>query len=114
MPYPFSKYVRTLQLIRDASIPKNPVSCDDINKAFKDPNIMETMGISMLESKDVFFDGAVDRGDYKYAVFSSKYSMKLIVKHIEDERRHLMVDPTFKVCPIGPIQTALNIPCGLY
>lgn len=57
--------------------------------------------------KVFFFDSAVDRGTYSYCVFSSKYAIDIIEKYIVPERQHLMLDATFKVCPIGPFSQLL-------
>lgn len=109
MPQKFSKYERTLQKIRDASIPKNPTNCSEIKEAFADEKIMQVMGRSKHPEKSIFFDGVIDRGTHSFCVFSSKFGISLIEKHIEPERRHIMLDATFKVCPIGPFSQLLIV-----
>lgn len=80
---PFTKYERTLQLIRDKTIPKNPNSCDEIANAFRDEKIMNALGRSKHEGNAVFFDGVVEKVTHSFCVFSSKYAISLIQEHIE-------------------------------
>lgn len=98
----YFKYERTLQLIRSASFPKNPLTCDEIVDAFKDKNIMDAIGRSQHVAKDVFYDGVVQTEHYSFCVFSSKYMIQMIENHIEVDRRHYLLDATFKVVPVGP------------
>lgn len=103
------KYERTLQLIRDKSIPKNPTNCQEITDAFRDEEIMKTIGRSKTLGNSVFFDGVVERETYSFCVFSSKSAVSLIQQHIEPQRRNFMVDGTFAVCPVGPFTQLLII-----
>lgn len=102
MPDSFSKYERTFQMIRDQFIPKNPATCAEITNVFSNEDVMAKIGRSKLDKSD-FFDGAFERDEYKFCVFSSKHAINLYNK-IEPGRQHLMLDATFKVCPIGPFR----------
>lgn len=57
----------------------------------------------MLEQKYKFFDGAFEHKKKKFAfcVFSSKATIKLIKEHIPLSDRHILMDATFRVVPIG-------------
>lgn len=103
----FFKYERTLQLIRSASFPKNPVTCDEISNAFQNENIMNSIGRSQHVAKEAFFNGVVQSEEYSFCVFSSKNIMNMIEKHIDVNRRHYLLDATFKVVPVGPFNQFL-------
>lgn len=103
MPHQFSKYERTLQMIRVRSIPKNPATCAEITKAFSNDDVMANIGRSKHVDKSAFFDDAFERNGCKFCVFSSKHAIDLYNK-FEPDRQHLMLDATFKVCPIGPFR----------
>lgn len=106
---PFNKYERTLQMIRDKTIPKNPTNCGDISAAFQDETILNTLGRSKHTDKSIFFDGVVEKDTHSFCVFSSKYVISLIAKNIEPARRHFMIDAKFKVVPVGPFYQLLII-----
>lgn len=103
----YFKYERTLQLIRSASFPKNPVTCDEISEAFQNRNIMDAIGRSQHVTKDEFYNGIVQNEQYSFCVFSSKHIMNMIENHIEVDRRHYLLDATFKVVPVGPFNQFL-------
>lgn len=109
---PFTKYERTLQLIRDKTIPKNPTNCGEIFNAFQDETILNTLGRSKHVDKSIFFDGVVEKNTHSFCVFSSKFAISLIQSHIEPARRHFMVDATFKVVPVGPFYQLLILYCA--
>lgn len=105
----WKKYGRTLELIRDNTIPQNPTSCNEIRNAFQDEKIMSTLGRSKHIGHGIFFDGVVERETHSFCVFSSKKAISLIEKNIKVEDRHYMCDATFAVCPIGPFSQLLLI-----
>lgn len=105
----FGKYERTFQMIRDKTIPKNPINCQEILESFKNEKIMESLGRSKHLGNSIFFYGVVQRERHSFCVFSSKYAISLIEKHIEPTRRHFMLDATFKVCPVDPFSQLLII-----
>lgn len=92
-------------------MPRNPTTVDEINEAFKNPEILQSFGHTFGENgtKDVFFDGAVDTGDSKFCVFSSKKQMKMIRQYIPPDKLHLLMDATFKSVPLGPFNQLLII-----
>lgn len=55
--FDYFKYERTLQLIRSASFPKNPVTCDEISESFQNKNIMDAIGRSQHAGKEAFYNG---------------------------------------------------------
>lgn len=105
----FAKYERTLNLIRNKTLPKSPTSCHEIGRAFTDNKIMLSIGTSQHEENYVFFDGIVETEKFSFCVFSSKYCINLIENHIELSRRRFMMDATFKICPLGPFRQFLII-----
>lgn len=109
MQIEFKKYERTLQMIRDKCIPKNPINCAEIIAAFRETKIMSTLGRSKLPGNSVFFDGLIEKATHAFCIFSSKFAIALIQKNIEVARRNYMVDGTFAVCPIGPFNQLLVI-----
>lgn len=109
MKLDYYKHERGLQLIRNATIPKNPTNCLEIHNAFQNENIMQAIGFSQHAEKNIFFDGVIDTGLFTYCVFSSKDIIKQIEKKIDVQERKFMMDATFKVCPCGPFNQLLII-----
>lgn len=103
----YFKYERTLQLIRSASFPKNPITCDEIAAAFQEDNIMNAIGRSQNTAKETFYNGVVQTENYSFCVFSSKKIMNIIDQNIEVNRRNYLLDATFKVVPVGPFNQFL-------
>lgn len=77
----FYSFERTLQMIRNDSLPKNPISCDDISKMFQLPEISNLIG-KTKDEKD-FFNGVFESDDYAFAVFSSRTSIEIFESHEE-------------------------------
>lgn len=104
------KIRKSLTRIMKGVLPKNPTTVDEINAAFKNPEILQTFGhtFGVNETKDVF-DGAVDNSDSKFCVFSSKKQIRLIREHIPQNKLHLLMDATFKSVPLGPFNQLLII-----
>lgn len=109
MQLEYKKHQRNVQKIRDSAIPRNPTNCAGIRDAFQQDDIMATLGRSKHLDHPIFFDGVVEKRKHSFCVFSSKYAIALIEKHVEAGRRHFMLDATFKVCPVGPFTQLLII-----
>lgn len=105
----FFKHERALQNLRKTAIPANPSTCSEIGDAFMKENIMNGLGKSQHSEKNIFFDGVVETNRYSFCIFSSKYICRLIDEHIPNDRRHYLMDATFKVCPVGPFNQLLII-----
>lgn len=103
----FAKYERTLNYIRNKTLPKSPTTCEEIRSAFSNDNILSSIGTSQHEG--VFFDGIMEFESYSFCVFSSKYAIKLIEEKILPYRRVYMMDATFKICSLGPFKQFLII-----
>lgn len=68
---------------------------------------MDSIGRSQHVGNPEFFNGAVQTENYSFCVFSSKYVIDLIEKHIDVNLRQYSLDATFKVVPIGPFNQLL-------
>lgn len=62
-----------------------------------------------LGAENLFFDVAKSTKNGDFCVFSSKKQIELLNTHIEDERLHLLMDATFRTCPMGPFKQFLII-----
>lgn len=78
----------------------------EINEAFKNPEILQCFGYT-LGSKDIFFDAAIDTGNFSFCVFSSKKMINLLNKHVPNKKLHILMDATFRTCPFGPFNQLL-------
>ncbi|XP_017466766.1 PREDICTED: uncharacterized protein LOC108359419 [Rhagoletis zephyria] len=70
---------------------------------------MNAVGRSKHLDHDIFFDTCIETATHSFRVFSSKYSVSLIKSHIEPNRKHDMVNATFKVVPVDPFNQLLII-----
>lgn len=106
------KIERGLQMIKKGTLPTTPDSIDDINRAFDDESVFDAYGTSLqvvdtdgsnLPQKNRFFDGAFEnkQKQFSFCCFSSKTTIKLIEKHIPADKRHILMDATFRVVPMG-------------
>lgn len=100
---------RNCQKIKRGTIPKNPGNIDEIIAAFEDPKIMQAFGMSAHEGdkKCKFFDGAIQKKHHCFCVFSSKTIINLVHKHIPVDERHILMDATFKIVPVGEFSQLL-------
>lgn len=87
------------------------MNVEEINEAFKKPEVLDSFGYAFGEegAKDIFFDLATDTGDFSYCVFSSKKQIELLNEHVVDDKLHILMDATFKTCPLGPFNQLLII-----
>lgn len=102
---------KTLQRIKNATLPPNPSNVSQINEAFKNPEILKSFGYTLGDDdeKDIFFDTAIDTGAFSYAVFSSKKQINLLNEHVPNKKLHILMDATFRTCPKGPFNQLLII-----
>lgn len=102
----YTNVYRTLQRIKKGVLPKNPNSVREIEDAFRDPEILKTFGYAH-GSDDKFFDAAIETNDFSYCVFSSKKIINLINTRRAPNKRHILLDATFKTVPFGPFKQLL-------
>lgn len=112
----FEKIERTLQLLKKGALPPRPISVREICEAFDKRAVFDSYGSTLqtvdlngqtLESRYSFFDGAVDKGDHAFCVFSSKVTLQLIDCEIPIDKRHILMDATFRTVPIEPFTQLL-------
>lgn len=103
----FFEHERSLQLIRSAALPKNPVDSLDIANIFGRNDIMTLLG--KTKEGSIFFDGVLEGNGYSACFFSSKHSIDLFETYESFGERHLMIDGTFDVVPLGGFQQLLII-----
>lgn len=98
-----------MQRIKNTAIPRNPTSVHEINEAFKNPEILQHFGYTLGDddTKDIFFDTAIDTGTFSYAVFSSKKQINSLNEYVPDKKMHILMDATFRTCPKGPFNQLL-------
>lgn len=111
-----SKIERTLQMIKKGALPKTPKTVKEIAEAFEKIDVMNSYG-STLQTVDLngdalpeklrFFDTAYECKNYAYCVFSSKQTIELIEKNMKPSERHVLMDATFRIVPVGPFNQLL-------
>lgn len=107
----FFKYERGLQIIRSASLPKNPSSCDEISKIFQRKELVELLGTT--RNGEIFYNGTMEGHDYGFCVFSSAASIKFFESRTTYGERSVMMDGTFAVVPLGVFDQLLIL-YGVY
>lgn len=71
---------------------------------------MNAYGTGLQTTKKYrFFDCAIETPRHSFCVFSSEASIELVLQHIPPAERHLLMDATFQICPIGPFKQLLLI-----
>lgn len=103
----FFKHERTLQLIINAALPKNPVNTSDIVNIFQRDDLMQLLGNAKDNSQ--FFDGVLEGNDYSACFFSSKPAIELFEINVLPGKRVIMIDGTFDVVPVGSFKQLLII-----
>lgn len=103
----FFQHERALQLIRNESLPKNPINTADIETMFQRDDIMTMLGKS--KEGELFFDGVLEGNEYSACFFSSKKSIEIFENNEDFGERQIMIDGTFDVVPIGSYKQLLVI-----
>lgn len=78
----------------------------EISAAFQEEEILKTFGYTFGD-ENLFFDGVEQHESHSFCVFSSKSMINLIRQHIAPENMHVLIDGTFKTCPLGPFNQLL-------
>lgn len=95
----FYSVERNLQIIRNKSLPKNPICCDDISKIFEREDIVEILGKS--KKGDIFYNGCMETNGFSFCVFSSYISIQTFESRVKFGERTYMMDGTFDSVPMG-------------
>lgn len=100
-----------MQRIKNGVLPVNPATPNDIISIFKNSEIMDAFGYTFGEgrTKNIFFDGVEQTSQFSFCVLSSKFMINLINTHISDDKIHILMDATFKTCPLGPFNQLLIV-----
>lgn len=112
------KIERCLQKIKKGTLPKTPETVDEIVDAFSRKDVIESYGTALqtvdghgveLKEKYMFFDGAFEnkKKQFSFCAFSSKATIKLIESHIPVAERHISMDATFRIVPVGKFKQLL-------
>lgn len=101
----FYKIERTLQINRNAALPSNPTTCDDIQKIFERSDIMNLIG--MTKQIETFFNGVFESQHHSFCVFSAPKAIKLFQKH--EPKGIVVMDATFDIVPLGAFNQILII-----
>lgn len=86
-------------------MPKPPQTCAEIEKVFKEKNVMEHFGMA-VKSTATFYKGVVEREKFSFCVFPSDKIIELM-QIIPMEDRTILIDGTFTIVPVGPFKQLL-------
>lgn len=98
---------RSVQRARAYKLPQNVIDVAAINDAFSRPETMATYG--MTKANKVFFKTAYECAAFSYCVFASDDIIERFQERIPKDRRHFLMDATFKICPFGVFNQILII-----
>lgn len=102
---------RSLQIIRNKSLPKNPLCCTDISRIFEREDVHKMIGTTQRD--EVFYNGCYESNEFNFCIFSSANSIQTFESRIKFGDRIFMMDGTFDVVPIGEFNQ-LFIIYGVY
>lgn len=105
----FPKIERTLRKYKSQHMPKHPASCEEIEHQFKDPELMSSFGYTCHDEPRIFYKGIYKCDTFSYCVFASDTIIGAIQQNIPVNRRHYLMDATFKIVPVGPFTQLLII-----
>lgn len=100
---------RTLRELRRSQFQKSPVTAEDIKSAFENENVMDELGRSLYGMKHELFNDIQITKDYSNCIFSSKSSIDIVKKYIEQQDRFFIMDGTFRITPHGIFTQVLVI-----
>lgn len=104
----YNKHQRTFQRLKRGVLPENPLTVGEMNAAFAKEKIFKCYGQTLhIQNPHRFFDTAIETKDYSFSVFSSKATIELITANIPPAERHILMDATFRILPVGPFKQLL-------
>lgn len=107
MIVPFPAVKRSLYRAMSKVLPKNAPDVKSILTAYEDENFMKMYGKS--NSGKPFFRCGYSCEQFSYCVFASEEIINEYQTAIPVERRHFLMDATFKICPFGNFTQILII-----
>lgn len=100
---------RNLLYLRNKVYPKSPQSYEEVVAAFNREEVMKSFGLTKHVEKSNFFKTVQKSSHDVYCLFASDIVINNIKKEIPVDRRHILMDATFKVCPKGIFKQLLII-----
>lgn len=100
---------RNLLYLRNKVFPKSPQSYEEIIGAFDREEVMQAFGLTMHDTPTKFFKTVQKRNQDVFCVFASDIVINIIKEQISVDRRHILMDATFKICPKGIFKQLLII-----
>lgn len=101
------KIGRNLKKISNSTLPKSPITCEEIIEAYKNQHVKANYGMSLQNQTDEdalpsaeFFKTAYKSKGFSYVVFASQNIINSM-EQIQPKKRKFLLDATFKVCPYG-------------
>lgn len=107
MTVPFPSVKRSMYRAMSKILPKNAPDVESILRAYDDPDYMEKYGTTV--SGKHFFRHGYSCEQFSYCIFASEEIIELFQTAIPIERRHFLMDATFKICPFGRFNQILII-----
>lgn len=110
-----NKISRNLKKISNGTLPKSPITCEEIIEVYRKESVMANYGMSLQNETDAdalpsleFYKTAYKCKGFSYVVFASQ-NMVNSIKQIRTNKRKFLMDATFKVCPYGSYSQLLVI-----
>lgn len=102
-----NKIGRNLKKISNATLPKSPITCEEIIDAYTIESVMANYGMTLQDETDAdalpsseFYKTAYKNKGFSYVVFASQNIINSIAD-VSVKKRKFLMDATFKVCPYG-------------
>lgn len=108
-PFPsnFEKYERTLRDLRKTRFGKSPNTPHEIEKEFKKPDVLNSLGRSLYHESGLIYNGIQIEHNFSNCIFSSPHCISLVKKNLNTNERFFLMDATFRITPRGVYEQVL-------
>lgn len=76
-----------------------PSKCSEIDTVFEDPEMRSIFCDSLHREKYNLYDKTFSSEEFGYCIYSSKKTIDLISRNVEEPERFLVMDATFSITP---------------
>lgn len=105
----WNEFRRTCHRIRSTSMPKSPKSPAEIVAAYENQTIKENYGMTLAGGgvePSAFYRKTFANEKFAYCIFASQFICDKVAE-LDEDRRHFLMDGTFRVVPYGDFKQLL-------
>lgn len=108
-PKNYENIEKTLRDIRRTKVRKSPTTAEEVELAFQNQNVMDSLGTSLYGQRGLLFNTIQIHENFSNCIFSSPSSIALVKRNFDIQERFFVMDGTFAITPRGIFNQVLVV-----